>query len=1278
MAAALPPSLSPHICVLASPDLVAALNDASLPPLHNLLQSFSPLQQVTTRTTSLQTVGLASFALRFSDLLEVEAACKEDEDSRAGRAIDWIGARIAKKAATWLGDDPSGPRPKGNRTPWWDELRRCTEGDHAPSRTEGWNHPAAVVLAVSTSAPNPLAAITALHSRPSDLPQWVDPNMLRYTLIVHTPNSPLNDEECAALFNATKRQYGLHAHFLTLGLGQPATPVPLFTLPPRLPPNAAPGLPDIPEVHELRMSPEDLQQAGRFVREFVVQSLIPWMERCVLDWNENFSANRRLPTRIFSSTRRFFGSSTGSISSASAVTSPTTPNGQQLPPPSAPPQQRRLAEFATILGDFRLAIPVWEAWRKEGRGGSEVLPLMLAPSPAVGAHVAYALQPFQMSELTAQAQYRALLFAVRWEAGVQDFHSQGGDRWLSWAAGYAEEPYAAVLLAHAALIAARQGGLRRASMWYADAALRMEKSGIKPLAIFFLRQADDLLRIKPPRMLSESFQPVAGPDIRGFPALGLRVEHSLARLLYATGDIDASIRLFATLFRPYTAATVTHLHEDGVGHAQGIIDDFRVAFEHIHSTGAAADLLPALQPSISFAVPKATALRFERSSLPGESSHEQWAQLEDIWAPFAKLHTLGRLGKRSQVDVDENFWIDVALQNPLTVEVFLTNVTVIVEQHTEDGKPPTVEVIDEIRLAPRENRTVSLRLTAHHPSSLRVMRLNYSFLSLLPMSESLARRGRRLHDTPAQRQNPTYAPDVFLSVDVGGDLPRLDVAWGDRDEWHILANGELREGKLHLFNHGTKDISEVWVTRSAECPVISVGHVKLTDDPDVFSSTNVLNSPEPVRISLDTLHTSSVLGPGESCELPAVVVAGDLGYQDICLLVTYRENADGAFCSARVHRSFVIKPVMDARLVARPQPSGNGAYLVTLEIESLTSDTLQIAQLTAVSPSWSSALLAGDVTVAQSVDASQTARIALDVQPWSDGKGGAETFAHVAESLSDVVHGQPPPTKLPPALDVKCSRLYQSPSRQQLQSVQCVAEAVRRRTSTRLTAVRYSSIPREKYPFLFPLYHPRALDIVIHWSLPAEQRTGMLVLSNQLTLGASHGALDAILESAANVKAKRTMYAETVRAQLDIVNAIRNSEWNAEMNPLVVTVASSSAAHDFSKGACTLPVEFSIRNYSATNPAKFVLRLFNASQQASSGHKAAMFVGQLAYRGVVQPYQHAVVSAKVWLPHQGKYSASSWRLETEVGTAESAGSWTPVARFLSTADRDTIVEVNAA
>lgn len=37
----------------------------------------------------------------------------------------------------------------------------------------------------------------------------------------------------------------------------------------------------------MRMNDADIKQIGRFTREFVTMSLVPWMEKCVVEWNEN-------------------------------------------------------------------------------------------------------------------------------------------------------------------------------------------------------------------------------------------------------------------------------------------------------------------------------------------------------------------------------------------------------------------------------------------------------------------------------------------------------------------------------------------------------------------------------------------------------------------------------------------------------------------------------------------------------------------------------------------------------------------------------------------------------------------------------------------------------------------------------------------------------------------------------------------------------------------------------------------------------------------------------
>jgi hypothetical protein len=103
-----------------------------------------------------------------------------------------------------------------------------------------------------------------------------------------------------ALLNATKKQYGAHAHLIPWSLSTPSATSPFIPPLPRLPPPpsatidtpARHQLDDLPEVvgrDGVHMADEDLQSTSRFVREFATQSLIPWMERNVIEWNEAVS-----------------------------------------------------------------------------------------------------------------------------------------------------------------------------------------------------------------------------------------------------------------------------------------------------------------------------------------------------------------------------------------------------------------------------------------------------------------------------------------------------------------------------------------------------------------------------------------------------------------------------------------------------------------------------------------------------------------------------------------------------------------------------------------------------------------------------------------------------------------------------------------------------------------------------------------------------------------------------------------------------------------------------
>jgi hypothetical protein len=124
----------------------------------------------------------------------------------------------------------------------------------------------------------------------------------------------------------------------------------------------------------------------------------------------------------------------------------------------------------------------------------------------------------------------------------------------------------------------------------------------------------------------------------------------------------------------------------------------------------------------------------------------------------------------------------------------------------------------------------------------------------------------------------------------------------------------------------------------------------------------------------------------------------------------------------------------------------------------------------------------------------------------------------------------------------------------------------RRIAVSRSLAQLHPRIPTSSHPSIFPLYNPLSVDFVVFWNIPSEQRSGHVLVSD-ITLGARHAALREVLEGVESAKVKRSMYAETQREKVEMLQAIRDSEWNAEMNPIVVIVQDGLVIeHDFSQG----------------------------------------------------------------------------------------------------------------
>ncbi|KAI0348507.1 hypothetical protein BDW22DRAFT_1350734 [Trametopsis cervina] len=1364
MASNIPISLSPHICVLSSPDLRDLLDNASLPPLPRLLQSFTPVAQVTTRTTTLTSVAHPSFSLRFSDIAEVESAVHEDEEQRAGRTLDWIGSRVAAQGARWVEMvESSSTRPEDpwrHRTPWWDEVKRCVQGDNVPNRVEGWNHPVSIIYAVSTLAANPLQALQDMHSRPPDFPPWVDNTYLRYSLIVHPANSPLSDTIAESLFNAVKKQYGLHTYLLPVSIPNALQPParPIASPAPRLPPLSSmelspipsaqipvgieamlarpttprtatltpngPGTPNLavqpntpsrqpqgavtPGSNRIALSDNDVQQFSRFTREFVVMSVVPWMEKCVMEWNESYSSSRRLPSRLFSSTRRLFGTgystppvsasggaasghgsnpsvssissrfshaANNSVSSLASVTSSSSASTAAAVTMGGVTQQRRLAEFATILGDFKLAITVWESLRKDSKGGSDILPLLVTPTPALALHASNAVNALHAvsGDLPAWAQLRALVYAVRWDIGIdpRDFIGNilEGDRWLVQAAGAAEEPPTALLLAHAAFLSAKKGAMRRSSLWYLHAADRLDKAGIKPLALYFFRQAHQLYKSPPPRWedLSPSFWESEGKeasDWRGFEAVLPGVEHELGRLLYTTGDTANAVKYFLGLLRE--SSTAKTLPPPGLGLAPNngsldvsspppdrvYLEDFRVALKHFRTTENAQweSVSDSLKLPLQLCKVKDSRLRLPGDAVVGEP--ESWKQLEEEWEQFWRPRGRERLEQGGKAAVNEPFWFDLVLRNPLNVEINLSRLSLVVRDAKSAGDESTldyieVEVLDDVTLGAKETRTIPVSIKCLKPASLLVTHATYEFLSLLPVTESLAVRGRRLQDTPQQRQSKVYAPDTLVKIDVEDAGLRVQAHFVD-DRHLVLMHGERKHMDVSLMNTGSKSISELWLLTGLHDEVwldTNQPGTSSTENDSVFHSTNSLAPRTPHRIPLD-----NELSPDSTLKLSLILHAAHISEHDLSFLLVFREVGGEAFHSARLTRHYEVRQVLQLATTYEPSQSLSHAFLVNLDIENVTpSSDIRISQITTMSQSWSCTPITQYAP--ETIGPRQLSRVRFSAQPASQKKQMEETLQFLEVQLRAVLQGTPILPINPPTADLHCHHICQGSELYSLNDVvtRHFLHVGKKATTAKSTALAHPNIPLRYHSSIFPLYEPHTVDMVLFWEIPSQGRSGHLLISG-LSLGASHAPLKEVIEEAENAKIKRSMYAETQRERLDIIAALRNSEWNAETNPVVVGVQDGLIVqHDFTHGPCTVQAAFSLHNHSLTHAVRYTLKLLPGSPpKAGSSLLPPQYVRRLAHKGELQPAETATVPVKLSARNAGSYALDSWHVDIEV------------------------------
>ncbi|KAI1413822.1 hypothetical protein F5Y13DRAFT_23786 [Hypoxylon sp. FL1857] len=257
-------------------------------------------------------------------------------------------------------------------------LRRLLSGlPLTPHET--FAHPVACVIAISSRNQSPIETLRRLynesHTGDKRLPNWVDPEFLRYYVLVHEEERD-DITRSMSLFDQMKRNLGLHCHLLRIrGTQSVATDDDSIPLPRSEWMSASEELIDIRRSDE---DQEDFEDPTRyifesdatairtFIREMVTQSIIPTMERHVSVWNDQVASRRRGLAGRFVGLTKKWGFGSGSRTSFSGQGSGTNYDTHGFYRHDAPEAiMRKLADYAFMLRDWKLAHSTYDLLRSD-------------------------------------------------------------------------------------------------------------------------------------------------------------------------------------------------------------------------------------------------------------------------------------------------------------------------------------------------------------------------------------------------------------------------------------------------------------------------------------------------------------------------------------------------------------------------------------------------------------------------------------------------------------------------------------------------------------------------------------------------------------------------------------------------------------------------------------------------------------------------------------------------------------------------------------------------
>ncbi|KAG1145052.1 hypothetical protein G6F37_002893 [Rhizopus arrhizus] len=1062
------------------------------------------------------------------------------------------------------------------------------------------------------------------------------------------------------------------------------------------------------------MTADNVEQLKTMVREFAVQSLVPFMERNIQQWNEQVaSARRGLTGRLFGASRRLFGTS-GRSSPQSVQTIPA--QGPNIPyglnsitvyPFAAPEaQMRKLADYAFMLRDYKFAYTIYDTVRrdyatekayKHHAGTQEMMGICLlmmnqplTSKTDVDRHFELAVQQYL-------SRCRSIFHATRTTVIYYELlkvHQMWKDipTALVRMTGEDSDLRSGLFLEQAALcfLRANKPMVRKYGFHLAMAGQRYSKALQRLHAFRCYEMAASVL------------------DTKSWTIAKNHVQFALGRQAFHLGRLEDSVTYFSNVLtdsKQTAQQQIAHIRE------------FLFIYKQ-YASQAGFDPLKQSFPNLALPMIDDRQIQVTLSNAQSNTTHrEEWAAmeielLEESIANGYISSSKRAMAVQQQDDdrivcaVEESAIIHIELCNPLQIAISLSNL-MLGCQYKESSKPQdyvadTDEEMPEgkqiggtdllefehyklqrlsgVTLDPLEKKTISLAIVPCHKGSLLVTGLHYTLNELVHTFKPFVKRGKRLNRTKEERMSVVYACDRSLDILVTSPMPLLDIAFHHVPE--TVLSGEVVQTVLEINNKGNKGLTALRL-KASHPSFICVGNPEDMDK-DIYAAhpstldkmqiDNHLFDPSVISIPLPENDGRGTVKPGETTLVPLWIRGDRIGKHTFKLLFSYQSDEDNAMIAHRTLRYSIqvqVLPSLKINAFTRQSTTAINEFILGIEIENLqTTAQFELGQLTASSPVWAISSLSINLSDTQDVECKTTipprqttfAYYKIHRLAYENESDSPEAWTSQALGALLNDYGDSKKKRVLPPINLHLSKISFKGNNIPTELPPLKTFSLNSRMHWRQGNLdgQFPNISKEKYSNLFTLYNSEDVDLTIYWNIPQMKRQGHHYIIG-VNLGIQQNPFQGNSSEVMNQQS-RTMFEATAKERTALINSFTRNRAIKDESPVKILVsAPDKKSHDFEKeGLLKVPICLSLMNCSWNRTSKYTLELlpWSKTDQKNTNSKAYLNIypfhwnGSTIFTGTLNPEERKDIEVFAIFQLPGVYDINRWKLTVRTDDKE--------------------------